>query len=62
MTRWRIAIVFEVDAETLDEAHEVGDALCNAIAEDVAGETFDGCWADPMDAKVWGVDLGKVEA
>lgn len=60
-TRWRIAIVFEVDATSEEEATQVGEDLCNAITRDVAGETWDGTWVASTDATVWGGGLGPMD-
>lgn len=57
MSRWRIAVVVEVEADTEEEAAAAGDAICNE-ADTVL--VFDATWLDGQDARLWGRNLGPV--
>lgn len=59
MSRWRIAVVVEVEADNADEAAAAGDAICNE-ADTVL--VFDATWLDEQDARLWARGLGPVNA
>jgi hypothetical protein len=59
MSRWRIAVVVEVEADTAGEAAAAGDAICNE-ADTVL--VFDATWLDEQDARLWARGLGPVNA
>lgn len=57
MSRWRIAVVVEVEADSEEGAVAAGDAICN---ESDTVIVFDATWVDKGDARTWARNLGPV--